>query len=421
MAANNDPAPRSNNDPAPRSNNDPAPRNNNVNITTKANRNVDFITDDELDIYNTYISTLPFYSTFLSSQYTHHGDKIINALLRGMDNINIYDINIQNPKRINTTGIFFCLYLPDFSSPEMFKLYDEITTLDKKIHEFVGRINNLDKLTEELREKWNIFWENYKNVVYPSIEERIAKNDLRFFHTITYQKIKELYKIIKNAPSIDRVFTVYRGVENFYLNKNPSDIFKLPTFQSTTIEKDNAISFVNNLRAPKLYKFKVHPECVYMYMEPLTLHKEELEILLAPGNRYAFLSEEGTTQTYAVLPPERDYELPETYGEYIEYLKTVQKETNFSEENRAALGRIKRPMAGGNTRKRKGSKRMVTRKRASKSYKHRGGLGTPVPTQVPADTPINTRWTETPGEVIEVTKRNANDKKMIDDILKGFV
>lgn len=137
-------------------------------------------------------------------------------------------------------------------------------------------------------------------------------------------------------------------------------------------------------------------------MEPLTLIPGEYEILLAPGNRYAFISEEkGYSQTYAVLPPEKDYELPDTYNEYIDYLRTIQDESTLFEENRTSLDRIRVPMAAG-TRKRKRSKRATMRRR-----NQRGGQN-------------ENRWTTTE-PILEVTRRNAKDNQMIQNMMKGLV
>ncbi len=305
-------------------------------------------TDDELSIFKEYINTLSPYQQFILKQYTHHGDVIINSLLRGIDTIDTYRNNIYNPMMINTTGTFFCLYLGEFD------------------HEYeLNRYNT---------RKYHSIPTDYTDVIYPQLKAKLDANDLDYFRRTTYKIIKDLYTIIKNAPSIGRVFTTYRAVKTFYLDKNPRKISKLNSFHSTTVAIHTLLGFVmtpnflseftgniSNLRrgigVPQ-YIFKVHPDCVYMYMEPITLHTDEYEILLAPGNRYLFISEEGTTQTYAVLPPEPGYELQDTYEEYMEYLKTSQEENRLHEENRTELGRIRGLMSGG-TRKRKSSKRIT--------------------------------------------------------------
>ena len=274
-----------------------------------------------------YIESLSEADRFLLSEYTRHGDVIINALLLGNDTIKTYDDNIYNAIKkdeeygIETTFNKHCLIL--------LEIYPRALELKKE-----GKFNK-----------------EYTNVIYPIIRKELDKNNIEYFRTRTYNVIKKLNAILMKHKFFDKVITVYRGVKEKYLPTDSTIVSKLIGFTSTSLNKIIAINFSSRRDTGTVYIFKLHPKCAYVYLESVSKAQGEQEILLSPGNRYTFLSETGITQTYAVLPPEPGYELPATYTEYVKYLKTVQRMNNLLEENRAAYT-VATAVRGGTRKKR---------------------------------------------------------------------
>ena len=87
----------------------------------------------------------PLYDRFLLSQYTYHGDTIINSLLRGTDNIKTYRDNISTIYELthlsgsNKIIIYFaCLYLelimrqPPPTPPQKVSFKNKIKSIFRK-------------------------------------------------------------------------------------------------------------------------------------------------------------------------------------------------------------------------------------------------------------------------------------------------
>lgn len=332
-------------------------------------------------LYASLVSELEKENYYILQQYTKHGDQIINALLRGADTIqtyrlHLYDIYrepwIQSVEQNN----FFCLLLGELDPNGIKKFYTETPT---------------------------DFYRFYKNTIYPEIFAKLEANDLTFFRYATYNVIKKFRRAIQDTRKNETVFQSYRGTTDFYLNTDSTALFKLSTFHSTSIQRATAAVF-----GRKMYIFNIHPDCVYMYMEPLTLFPGEYELLLAPGNRYAFLKEEGDTQIFAVLPPEKEYSLPDTYAEYMAYLQTSQSKNTMGNENLSRLNRSTVMSGGRKTRKHRHGRRGTRR---TKIRKQRGGAGNQ------NGNSSENRWTDEVSS-IDIEKRNAADKKMIQNMMR---
>lgn len=357
-----------------------------------------------ISLFRRYVESLPLYDKYLLEQYTHHGDIIINTFLRGDDTIHTYAGNIIYPDYNIWVADFVCLFLKE--------IYDEVHEGNVKI-DIIENYFQVKKIRDirdpfvnnrENEKKLIAFRELYKNDIYSHIETKLHADDIEYFRRLTYTIVKKLYMIITKAPHSDKVFTVYRGVKSLYLDPDPTTISKLTSFHSTTFDYEQALGFGKN---GYIYIFKVHPDCRYIYLESLTIHNEEEEILFTPGNRYAFVSEEEGVLTFVVLPPERGYKFPETYDAYKKYLRTIAKENELAKNNKLLLARVRPPMA-----RRGGTRRRISRTRATrrrKSMKQRGGEGTE-----------ENRWNDSE-PVIEVTNQTAKDKRMIENILRGTV
>ncbi len=302
-----------------------------------------------------YVHSLELSDKFIVQQYTHHGDEIINSFLRGEDTIETYNENIISDYLFHPVRtIFHCIYLE-----EIFKTLPD-NVKDKFNNNILESFYTYKTIRDEIKKKGGSatseldkFVLNYNQYVYkPIIRERILANDLDYFRTLTYTIIQKLNRIITISPRLDYVFTVYRGIKNRYLSQDSGVISKLTSFHSTTIDLDVTAKEFGKLNK-LIYVFKVHPECNYIYTEPVTLHKYEYEFVFTPGNRYVYLSEEVKNErsrygieswtyiTYAVLPPEQGYELPETYQDYLTYLRSVQAEHTLAEQNRTSIRSVR--------------------------------------------------------------------------------
>jgi hypothetical protein len=285
-----------------------------------------------------YASTLSPEDTYIVKQYTHHGDEIINAFLRGTDTIFHYEQHIYNPQK--QTEIFFCLFLLEIA-PEALPL------VEKTDPSYV-----ISKLSTS-------FLDYYTDQIYPIIEKKLQEKDITYFRNMVYNIVQKLYKIIEKCPKRRVVTTTSRGVKNLYLSTDKTKITKLNTFHSTTMSIDIAEDFG---RKGFIYSFYIHPECLRIYTEPISLHPGEQEIVLAPGNRYIFLSDDTGYQEFAVLPPEKDLVFPASFTDFFSYLERQNNISAISSNNDNKLKLVRKyaRMEGGSrfnkTRKRKARK-----------------------------------------------------------------
>jgi hypothetical protein len=225
-------------------------------------------------------------------QYTHYGDILVNARLRGRDTLQGYIDNLYSPvPRRAEAKSFYCLFL----------LYVAPDALTNPTHFDEGNLKYKGK--ELIKDR--TFMEYYANTVYPQIRTKTLED----FRRYTDFAIDQLNRILMKRPPTTDMITVYRGSSNKYLQELRMECLELGSFHSTTIYKDIAELFGDG-EQQVIYKFLVHPNCIYMYIESISINQGEFEVLLAPGNRYVCVPNSAipnATEAYAncfILPPQ---------------------------------------------------------------------------------------------------------------------
>jgi hypothetical protein len=201
---------------------------------------------------------------YMIQQYTHHGDVIMNARLRGVDTIETYRENIYNPRE-HAGGSFFCLFLLDIASDAL----DYGPHLAKELVKDAG------------------FMRYYTDSVYSKILIQLKAGNIDYFRELTDKAIQRIITILAKRPPTEDFITVYRGSSQKYLQELQLQGLVLGSFHSTSIYAEIADIFAPLTASGRvIYKFIVSEHCTYMYIDPISVHQGEFEVLIAPGNRY---------------------------------------------------------------------------------------------------------------------------------------
>jgi hypothetical protein len=227
---------------------------------------------------------------YLVQQYTHHGDIIMNAYMRQQDTYDTYNNNIFNPE-VDDTDVyaFFCLYLLEVDPNA---LSDPAHFGEHMVMSGQGLISD------------QTFRNYYANQIYPTFSfDNFNAMSLTRLKIHTTAVIRKLVNILAKRPPTRKFLVSYRGTSSKYLLRQTEPL-TLGSFHSTSLFESVARKFGDHI-----YKFMINPYCNYMYIEPLTIHHGEQEILLGPGNRYVrvpdtFLKKiKEPYDVFLILPP----------------------------------------------------------------------------------------------------------------------
>jgi hypothetical protein len=246
--------------------------------------------------------------------YTKYGDNIVNAFLRGTDSLTTY-VNIKYSIRD-----VFNYILAKYSH-----LYNEIKrscTIDTDCY----KLNNTVKKRVSTKRKPN-FEDTFvsETLDEEGVEELIQNR----YYTFVYFQL--LYNGIAKSPKMEAPFKVYRGVGSHYLGEDPTKIFYIQDFLSTTYDIEIAEGFSRkyNRKNLNLYIFYIHPQCNYTNIDDISQFGEK-EILISPYCRCIFLQKatflnpEGGVSFgkynkyyYALLPT--DLLIPDNFTEFLQW------------------------------------------------------------------------------------------------------
>jgi hypothetical protein len=184
------------------------------------------------------------------SGYTHEGDRLVNILLRKDSELNPYIDKIwhkhsKNPKLGSIIPIYF-------------QLLDAINIQGspKTVRDWIK--------TEERDE-------NFYRIIKECIE----------------QYINELKAVFDKAPKLESEMFVFRGTQTFYYGTDKSDVFINGDFTSASISPITALSFATNDCC--FTQMKLKPGIKVIFIEPVTQHRGELEILIPPGHKFRII------------------------------------------------------------------------------------------------------------------------------------
>ncbi len=185
------------------------------------------------------------------------------------------------------------------------------------------------------------------------------------FRYINFLFFKLIYNSLAKSPKKQEPFKVLRGTHCHYLSEDPTKIFYINSFLSTTMTYSVAESFgkldkrgcrnfpetpvFNNNGNPtgqfqqddkeyyNLYVFYVHPQCNYISISGISEYSGEDEVLIAPYSRYNFIKKEQYVYNkksgpitkevvirkyyYAIFPT--DLTIPNDFCEFLEWRNTL--------------------------------------------------------------------------------------------------
>ncbi len=223
-----------------------------------------------------YIKSLSYEDIFTLYGYTHNGDELSNKYLMGNNasyidflDSHIYDQNVVQRYSTKFFPLFFQLLdiVNKRSSEHIIYPYQDNSFLE-------------DILTSnDLEDKYDILINNLSGFKIEIIKEA------------TNKYIKDLDRIIKNGPPLSQDVVLYRGVKDKYYYPNPNNkIFVNNTFMSTSYTIFNAIEFAEKECCVKKIICKAGTPAIFL--ECITSHPNENEILLGLNNNFQILKDE---------------------------------------------------------------------------------------------------------------------------------
>lgn len=328
-----------------------------------------------------YITELNEIQQYTVSQYSHHGDIILNKMLRGIDTLETYVENIMEPSDVEeftthsqVSCLFFYLLAPQFAENIFLKATKKGVTrksyyimsthlppsakiMNRWPAEYHNNRQNIP--VGEYRQFLNDMNQTYSTVVYPEIQLHFndTPQDMLYFRIRSYDAFKIIFYAIQDtvpqmSPEIKMGpgFVVYRGVQSFHIPLLKEPIV-MNSFLSTSASFNVALSFStkvdennddennydennydeNQVKENNMYQFIVAPNVPCLYMETLTYHQGEYEVLFPPGVRFLHVGTykrtnpqtNQTFQMFIVLPPLADQPIntrvPDTYEEYMDW------------------------------------------------------------------------------------------------------
>lgn len=96
--------------------------------------------------------------------------------------------------------------------------------------------------------------------------------------------VTDLINIFNKAPKLEKNLYVFRGTKTFYYGTEGSKVFTNMEFMSTSISPRLALNFTRD----ECYftQIKLRPGSRVIFIEPVSQHWGELEVLIPPGNKF---------------------------------------------------------------------------------------------------------------------------------------
>ena len=318
---------------------------------------------ERIDYYYKYLTELTELQQYTISQYSFHGDVILNTMLRGRDDIDTYKNNIASPwtaVRKYPLMQLSCLYLyllePLLAENEYLKAKSpgvrriSYYQLDSHVKPPLKTLNRWNDQYRRNNGRRNLpiadftafkkeMLEIYSTRTYPQLRDRLLAFDLDYFRRLTYDAFKVIFNAIQATvpslpPSLKRGngFITYRGVKKFYLPTTKQPIL-MNTFTSTTAMHDAVYNFYMGESTGGIYQFIVAPNTPCLYIESITYVPDEYEYLFPPGVRFVYISNYKndravSVQVFLVLPPLPDSpvgtRVPDRYEDYMQWVNTLE-------------------------------------------------------------------------------------------------
>ena len=215
---------------------------------------------------NLYIQTLSLEDKFTVLAYSQGGDQIANAWLLGKPGYYQKSQTVEN--------VYYPLFFPirKILRGDLSKYVDPSKKVAADTFKIIAWSDDLSQAYIELSKL---------------LKKSAFKQDL-FDHAIA-DYVKDLTRIIANAPPVPRDCILWRGVGTRYFSKEGSNIFHSETFMSTTYSPFSAQIFTDEEQNCCIKKILVPKGTHCLWMVPLSLEPQEHEVLLGPGLKFKIL------------------------------------------------------------------------------------------------------------------------------------
>lgn len=223
-----------------------------------------------------YIKGLSYEDVFTLYGYTHNGDELSNKFLMG-NNQSYLDFVYSHLDDYNSYKRYSTNYFPlFFQLLKLINKYDKTQLLNPgEDARFIDMINKADKVSTK----------------YKLLINELGLFKIEIIKEATEQYIKDLDRIIKNGPPLSSDVVLYRGVKDKYYYPNPNNkTFVNNTFMSTSYTIFNAYEFANKDCCVKKIICKAGTPAIFL--ECITSHPRENEILLGLNNKFTILKDE---------------------------------------------------------------------------------------------------------------------------------
>ena len=260
------------------------------------------------------------------------------------------------------------------------KLIIEIWTDTPYIYNFIlitkiKKINELFRIGKYLIKDDSEIEKMIDEKLIKRLNNKISRHSdpIQFSKLMYYYYFISLYNVIQKRPiNTNKIFRVFRGVQQWYLSKNTDSFSYINSFTSTTLNVDIAKGFavkgglgeqfLGNLKVindfingsklgNKIYIFYAHPLCRFMNIDSFSAAIGEEELVFAPYNRYIYVETrkagDFTYRIYCVLPT--DLKIPDTFDEFLTWKDDIVDKTSEYEKERVKeeLRKDMNEMAGG--------------------------------------------------------------------------
>lgn len=234
---------------------------------------------DWLHLSNYFIQELLTDDVFTLTAYTNIGDKLANAELRNEF------VDINNFKQ----GSYSIEQGPPFPLFVACKNLLKQIVRPQQAFGVLSQTNqaNADELLRAVRNPNAKNSELYKMI----LEARHYFTD-EFYKFAIREFIKNLEDIINRAPVLTEDAILYRGVKDVKYLSNDARTFLNVQFMSTSYSPRVAFEYADKRIGCCVKKLRVPAGTKCIWMEPVTLHAGEHEVLLPPQLKFKILSHE---------------------------------------------------------------------------------------------------------------------------------
>jgi hypothetical protein len=251
-----------------------------------------------------YISQLPLKDKFTLYGYTHNGDEMTKFLLTDPAQLKTYLQKIL-PRFERPSSAYFPLY---FFAKELILGLDTKELLNKYLNKYVSSPTPTE--IQEIKNQLSSLSEDKQYVFFQS---KMHLWNLEFWEESTRLFVEDLQRIILAGPVNTKPCVVYRGVQDRYFKPNDkTNIFVHDSFMSTSI--DTGVAQEHMSKSCCLKKILLNPGQHGLWMEGITQHNFELEILLPRNLSFQVLSDVSKT---VVIPGSDDYKYKDKYMEFM--------------------------------------------------------------------------------------------------------